>query len=341
MKKNKNCGGILKNYSFGGDLGKLALNNLEQSTLGMLGLDFYKPKFDFDTMGKINDVSQGVGKAVSSVAPMALSMIPGVGTIGGAALGAAQGIGKQLSQFQQGGNIQGGIMPQNPNDLQAVTENTVEYNGNPHTKGGIPLSNGKELEKDETVIMKGAIGNKDPYAISPNLVLDRETAKMVGLSAKYAGMKLSDISRKIEDMKPLKENDPMSVKTNSMNKKFALNRLIKANEILSALHRQENPPQEMSDLRMEEMQQGGKMPGDFMDYYKTTTDYTINPEIAETWLMNNPTLWSDYKPEYLEWKKKNPIVTENIPIVKDNTPADINALKGLTPSNMLRIGFSS
>lgn len=335
MKEN---GGLLKNYSFGGDLGKYALNNLEQSTLGMLGLDFYKPKFESDTMGKINDVTQGVGKTVSSLAPMALSMIPGVGTIGGAALGAVQGVGKQISQFQRGGvmNQQGGILPQNPNDLEAVTENTIEYRGNPHTQGGIPLNNGKELEKDETVIKQGALGNKDPYAISPNLVLDRETAKLVGLSSKYAGLKLSDVSRKIEDMKPQKEYDKMSVKTNAMNKKFALNRLIKANEILSAQQRQQNPiPQEMSDLRMEEMQLGGKMPDDFMDYYKTTTDYMVNPDTALTWLGDNPTLWSDYKPDYLEWKKTKPSTVENIPIVKDNTPLqgsttrfDINNEKG-------------
>jgi len=262
-KNNQNwsesAASILKNYSFGGDLGKFALNNLEQSALGMLGLDFYKPKFEYDTMGKINEVTQGVGKAVNSLAPAALNMVlPGSGAV----LGAVQGVGKQISKFQQGG-----IMPQNPSDLEDVTENTVEYNGNPHTKGGIPLGNGKELEKDETVIKQGAIGNKDPYAISPNLVLDRKTAKMVGLSAKYVGMKLSDISRKIEDMKPQKENDPMSVKTNSMNKKFALNRLIKANELLSAQHRQENPiPQEMSDLRMEEMQKGGSLGQGFMEW---------------------------------------------------------------------------
>ena len=66
-------------------------------------------------------------------------------------------------------------------------------------------------------------------------------------------MKLSDISRKIEDMKPAKKNDTMSEKTNSMNKKFALNSLIKANEILSAKHRQEQGVNAKSDLRQEEM----------------------------------------------------------------------------------------
>ena len=38
MKKRK--------YGLGGDIGKYMLNNLENSALGMFGLDFYKPKFD-------------------------------------------------------------------------------------------------------------------------------------------------------------------------------------------------------------------------------------------------------------------------------------------------------
>jgi hypothetical protein len=438
-------GGIMKNYSFGGDISRFALNNLEQATLGTLGMDFYKPKFDSDTFQQVNDVTQKINGGLQDVgAGIANTVIPGISGV--------RQVGKQMSQFPKGGlmknyanggriykevildgkkvnkwvgedgklydnendvvlpkpqefngdkptqkieqsqesstykynNIeykkiddqwmwksnktgayhpaknfnddfiernnlepnlnknykknlvsqksikntnsyhnvdedyetdkiswyqgntinyqqdnsieeeqnknerngwngrtleqdmekwkykggimknyqQGGIMPQNPNDLQAITENTMEFNGNSHKSGGIPLINGKELEKDETVIKEGAIGNADPYAISPNLVLDRETAKLVGLSSKYAGMKLSDISRKIEDMKAAKPNDVMSEKTNAMNKKFALNRLIKANEILSAKHRQENPVNEISDLRQEEMPQmqlGGNM----------------------------------------------------------------------------------
>jgi len=222
--------------------------------------------------------------------------------------------GSLMKNYQMGGNLPQNIMPQNPNDLQAVTENTMEFNGNSHKSGGIPLNNGAELEKDETVIKQGAIGNKDPYAISPNLVLDRETAKLVGLPSKYAGMKLSDISRKIEDMKAAKENDAMSEKTNSMNKKFALNSLIKANELLSAQHRKEQGVNEMSDLRQEEMAQmrfggkfpnGGGMPDDFMDYYRTHPDYTgLNDEMYK-----NADSWKSYEPDYLQWKKNNPAFT--------------------------------
>jgi len=258
------CGGIMKNYSFGGDLGKYVLNGLETSTIGGLGLDFYKPKYDTKGFQVADDITQGMFKATNGLKLAAANMLlPGSGTaIGGIQQGgkAIQQTLSNTTQFPKGGIMrnyqQGGIMPQNPNDLQAITENTMEFNGNSHKSGGIPLNNGKELEKDETVIKQGAIGNADPYAISPNLVLDRETAKLVGLSSKYAGMKLSDISRKIEDMKALKE-DAMSEKTNSMNKKFALNRLIKANELLSAQHRQEQPVNEISDLRQEEMAYGG------------------------------------------------------------------------------------
>lgn len=320
MKRNKKCGGILKNYSFGGDLLKMSLDGLEGSTIGMLGMDFYKPKFESDTLGKTNDISQKSFSIINSLIPMVAGIagtaagVPGIGQVASG----IQGVGKQISQFKKGGIMgnyqQGGIMPQNPNDLQAVTENTMEFNGNSHKSGGIPLNNGAELEKDETVIKQGAIGNKDPYAISPNLVLDRETAKLVGLPSKYAGMKLSDISRKIEDMKAAKENDAMSEKTNSMNKKFALNNLIKANELLSAQHRQEQGVNEMSDLRQEEMAQmrfggkfpnGGGMPDDFMDYYKTHPDYSgLNDEMYK-----NADSWKSYEPDYLQWKKNNPAFT--------------------------------
>lgn len=250
-------------------------------------------------------------------------------------------IGGLMKNYQQGGQITQNILPQNPNDLQAITENTVEYNGNPHTKGGIPLGNGKELEKDETVIKQGAIGNKDPYAISPNLVLDRETAKMVGLSAKYAGMKLSDISRKIEDMKPQKENDPMSVKTNSMNKKFALNRLIKANELLSAQHRQENPiPQEMSDLRMEEMQNGGSLGQGFMEW------------AASKGLEPDEQNWYEYNKLYSSPSSKdftpiidNSLIPSNPQIKLRNQPGSfvnnpISEIKPISPSLKLSMNTS-
>jgi len=93
-----------------------------------------------------------------------------------------------LKNYQMGGQIPSNILPQNPNDLQAVTENTMEYSGNSHKQGGIPLNNGAELEKNETVIKPQTIGNQDPYAISPNLVLDKQTAKLVGLPSKYVGM---------------------------------------------------------------------------------------------------------------------------------------------------------
>lgn len=306
-------GGIMKNYSFGGDLFKYGLNTMENAAyqftgLDMLGLDLYKPKFESDTMKQVDKTTQSVMSIGTKLKPIAANIagsmagMPGIGTT---VQQTGNQIGKQISQFKKGGimgNYQGGIMPQNPNDLQAVTENTMEFNGNSHKSGGIPLNNGAELEKDETVIKQGAIGNKDPYAISPNLVLDRETAKLVGLPSKYVGMKLSDISRKIEDMKAAKENDAMSEKTNSMNKKFALNSLIKANELLSAQHRQKQGVNEMSDLRQEEMQLGGKMPEDFMQYYTNTTDYTLNPEAEETWLKNNPDGWKDYMKDYNDWK---------------------------------------
>ena len=279
----------MKNYSFGGDLFKYGLNTMENAAyqftgLDMLGLDLYKPKFESDTMKQVDKTTQSVMSIGTKLKPIAANIagsmagMPGIGTT---VQQTGNQIGKQISQFKKGGIMgnyqQGGIMPQNPNDLQAVTENTMEFNGNSHKSGGIPLNNGAELEKDETVIKQGAIGNQDPYAISPNLILSKEVAKMVGLPSKYAGMKLSDISRKIEDMKAAKENDAMSEKTNSMNKKFALNSLIKANELLSAQHRQEQGVNEMSDLRQEEMSYGGGIEYDPLLWRQPLPENMQNP----------------------------------------------------------------
>ena len=79
MKRNKKYGGIMKNYSFGGDLGKFLLNNLEQATLGTFGLDFYKPKFDSDTFQQVNDITQKVNGGLQDVtAGIANKYIPGI-----------------------------------------------------------------------------------------------------------------------------------------------------------------------------------------------------------------------------------------------------------------------
>ncbi len=314
MKKS-----IFKKYGWGGDISKLALDNLTSPLNAISGVDIYKPKYETEGFKnfapKYSAVADGISKIGLNVG---LGML--TGGAGNVALGSAQAGGKAvydganneqfnniakygglLRNYQMDGNLPQNILPQNPNDLQDETENTLEYEGSSHKQGGIPLNNGAELEKDETVIKQGAIGNQDPYAISPNLVLDRQTAKLVGLSNKYSGRKLSDISRMIEDMKPQNKNNVMSEKTNAMNKKFALNRLIKANEILSAKHRQENPVKEKSDLRQEEMAQmqlGGKMPEDFMAFYQKHSDYTGGLDV----MWNNPSTWTDYQDDYNSWK---------------------------------------
>lgn len=101
-------------YSFGGDLGRFALDNLEQSTLGTLGLDFYKPKYDSDTMAKIGQVSQGIGQATNKAKLAALNLVPGWGQIASTGLGAIQGIGANTQFHRNGMNIyQGGQEVQN------------------------------------------------------------------------------------------------------------------------------------------------------------------------------------------------------------------------------------
>jgi len=222
MKKRK--------YGLGGDIGKYMLNNLENSALGMFGLDFYKPKFDTSVMQGISNVSEKViGGTQKAAMGVASTQIPGLG----AAMGAVQGIGKNI-QFKRGGIMgTGGTLPINPGDLDKVTRNTLQYDGNAHSNGGIPLQNGAELEKNETVIKPGAIGNENPYALSPNIVITEEAAKMFGLSKSDIGKSIADVSRTVEARKP-KSQEKMAVKTNEINKKFALDKLMKANEYLSS-----------------------------------------------------------------------------------------------------------
>jgi len=147
---------------------------------------------------------------------------------------------KKNNSYQYGGSVStnkmygiGGTLPVNPGDLDKVTGNTLQYDGNAHSDGGIPLQNGAELEKDETVIKPGVIGNENPYALSPNIVITEEAAKMFGLSKSDIGKSISDVSRTIEARKP-KSQEKMAVKTNELNKKFALDKLMKANEYLSS-----------------------------------------------------------------------------------------------------------
>ncbi len=220
MKKRK--------YGLGGDIGKYVLNNLENSALGMFGLDLYKPKFDTSVMQGVNNATEKViGGGQKAALGIASTQIPGLGTV--------QGIGKNI-QFKRGGRMNygaGGTLPINPGDLDKVTGNTLQYDGNAHSDGGIPLQNGAELEKDETVIKPGAIGNENPYALSPNIVITEEAAKMFGLSKSDIGKTIADVSRTIEARKP-KSQEKMAVKTNELNKKFALDKLMKVNEYLAS-----------------------------------------------------------------------------------------------------------
>lgn len=133
MKKQiklKNKSTSLPKYSFGGDLLKFGLNSAEAATLGTLGLDFYKPKYDYDTMGKIDQVSQGISQFTNKAKLAALNFVPGVGPALSAGMGAIQGVGNQISntQFKKyGGNMyQGGGKVKSSNTQEAVDAYTNE-----------------------------------------------------------------------------------------------------------------------------------------------------------------------------------------------------------------------
>lgn len=66
----------MKNYSFGGDLGKMTLDSLEAGTIGMLGMDFYHPKYESDTMAKIGKFDQMGRNVVNGLLPTVAGKVP-------------------------------------------------------------------------------------------------------------------------------------------------------------------------------------------------------------------------------------------------------------------------
>jgi len=137
-----------KRYSFGGDLGKLWLNSLEDSTIGRFGLDFYKPKnFSSDTMAGINQGFAGMNGAINKgVQSIADGLVPGLGT-------AINSVGQGISntQFKKyGGNMyQGGG--------QVSTEERMSKLGG-KWRGSKWVQNGMEYATPEEAMVRISYG---------------------------------------------------------------------------------------------------------------------------------------------------------------------------------------
>ena len=268
MKKQIKLKNKLKSpmkYSFGGDLGRFALDNLEQSTLGTLGLDFYKPKYDSDTMAKIGQVSQGIGQATNKAKLAALNLVPGWGQIASTGLGAVQEVGN--TQFHRNGmNIyQSGnevsevftkdLIPHNLNYLNKISENLVQYDGPTHQspEGGIRTNVGL-MDKMETVLKAGIVGNPTPFAFSDNLKISKEVQRQLGLPTNMRNKTIADASKFIENKYETKYNDmPIQRNTKDRMKQSLYTKLMNANKIEFTKNRIENGIQSKEDMSFDEL----------------------------------------------------------------------------------------
>lgn len=332
--KNKSKQSPMLKYGIGGDVLKFGLDNLEQSTLGTLGLDFYKPKYDSDTMAKIGQVSQGIGQGVNKAKTAALSLIPGWGQIASTGLGAIQGIGANTQFKKYGMNVyQAGqeinqvreqdMIPHNLNYLDKVSENLIQMDGPSHDRGGIKTPAG-EFDKSETILKKGVVGNPTPFAFSDNLKLSKEILKGLGLPNNLNNKTVADASKWIEGKYETKYNDmPIQRNTKDRMKQSLYTKLINANKIEFAKNRIENGIQSKEDMSFDELNnqyQSGmevdlfpknqtyewninntpqEIPSQYMRNYETRSKV---PNIQAINGTNKTTNWTNY----LDYSKNSP-----------------------------------
>jgi len=258
-------------YSFGGDLGKFMLNNLETATLGSFGMDFYKPKFDSDTFGKIDQTVQGINHgAQNAMAGIASAMNPKAGAV----INGIRGIGANTQFHRNGMNVyQGGqeinqvqmqdMIPHNLNYLDKVSENLIQMDGPSHNQGGIKTNAG-EFDREETIMKKGVVGNPTPFAFSDNLKISKEVQKQLGLPTNMRNKTIADASKFIENKYETKYNDmPIQRNTKDRMKQSLYTKLMNANKIEFAKNRIENGIQSKEDMSFDELnsqyQSGGEV----------------------------------------------------------------------------------
>ena len=139
-----------------------------------------------------------LGSTLGSIGGMALGSIiaPGVGTTIGGMLGGKAGNFVQ-NQFMEGG------------PLSQVPENNklVDIKGNPHSKGGVTLANGKdEVQGKETIVKyKDSNGQKQSFVLSNDIMYNKIQS-------------LADKSR-ANAKKYFRDNDPIDAKARELGDK--------------------------------------------------------------------------------------------------------------------------
>lgn len=204
--KNKYKGSNTDNKYFLGSL----LNKGVQGVTSLIGAD---PN---------NDVSQIIGSTLGTVGDIATGNIPGaigqgadlVGDVGTAA-GDESGVTQKINQVGQLGSMIGGSplffkgggymnTYQNGGEL-------IQYEGNTHQNGGIPLGNtGNEVEDNET--------NFDDYIFSDALKVNKQLVEEYSLPKKSIGKTFADVSKFFND-----EDRPNDIYTKNMREKDLTN----------------------------------------------------------------------------------------------------------------------
>lgn len=201
----------------------------------------------------------------SNLASMGMSFAGGMNSDMTKAPKELQGImnfSKNMKQFQSGGKVgTEDLMPHNPNYLNKISENLVQYDGPTHqsSEGGI-RTNAGFMDKQETVLKPGVVGNQEPYAFSDNLKLSKETLKQLGLPSRYTNKTVAEASKSIESKYESKPgDDAMKRNTKVVMKDGLYKRLIQANELEFGKNRKENGVNSKEDMSFEELNkfQGG------------------------------------------------------------------------------------
>ena len=168
---------------------------------------------------------------------------------------------KNKQYYQSGGQVPNELMPYNPNQLDNVTQNTVQYNGGSHSQGGVPTPIG-EFDKQEVVVKPQTVGNENAYALSDNLKISKESAEMFGLNKSFIGKTIAEVGKSIENKKPKRE-DKLHIETLELNKKKALETLMKVNEYEMSKNQSINGINSKEDMSFQQAnayQSGGQLP---------------------------------------------------------------------------------
>lgn len=114
--------------------GQMLLNNLETNTLGLLGMDFFKPDFQGENHRKwetFDDKMTQVTGVKNKLSTAALSAVPGVGGVIGGALSAMQQMAYGGNPMDNIGELEGDEVVIRPNS------SIKKMKGPKHDKGGV------------------------------------------------------------------------------------------------------------------------------------------------------------------------------------------------------------